>query len=105
MVNPKQLDDDRRVASRGRVEAITARSSVVSLEDGDAEVLEARTADHVQVVPGSGATVTVSKVDSQDASSHDSDSSEDLTSETTRDAVWPFYRVSTAGGSARVAVT
>lgn len=71
-----------------------------TLADGEAVEVRAREAQTLHIIPGAGATVTVSKIAAGDGS-HDSDTQVDVTSETTFSVVWPVYRVSTAGGSCR----
>ena len=79
-------------------------TGAVQLADGDAIVLEVWRGIRFAVVPGSGSTVTFSKVDSDKATAHDSDTQETTTTFLARTVDWPYVRVSTAGGAARVAV-
>lgn len=103
MVNPKQTDRTGGDYTP-EVDAIVGLSKAFTIGDGNAETVEARGARRVVVIPKTGATVTVSKVDAEDASSHDSDTSQDVTSETAFAVSWPFYRISTVGADCRVAV-
>lgn len=75
---------------------------VQSLATGEAITVVALGLIRFTVIPGSGATVTVSKVDSPGATSHDSDTEETTTAEKTYDVKYPYYRISTASGSARI---
>lgn len=76
----------------------------VTLAAGESVVIDATAAIRLSVIPGAGATVEYSKVDDDDATSHDADSTQSVTAETDIDVAWPFYRFSTAGGSARIGV-
>ena len=75
------------------------------LAAGGAMVVDARGCVSLCIIAGTGATVTYSRVDSMDATVHDGET--DTVAATTRETVpvdWPFFRVSVADGSARVAV-
>lgn len=78
--------------------------AVLTITDGDAIILVALGAIRFTVVPTSGATVTISKVDAPSVAAHDTDTTETTTVETTYDVAWPYYRISTAGDDCRVGV-
>ena len=78
--------------------------AVITVTDGNSVLLVAMGAIRFTVVPTSGATVTISKVDSPSATSHDTDTTETITAETTYDISWPYYLISTADEDMRVGV-
>lgn len=76
---------------------------LVNMSDGDSRLITVvNDAIRLTIIPGAGATVTLSKVD-DDASAHDAATSDDYTSEISLDIDWPFYWISVAGGTARFA--
>jgi hypothetical protein len=84
---------------------------VTSVALGGATTIDARNAVAVIVRAGTGATVTVSAVDSIGASVHTTgaENTVDVAANTFANlfsvlGAWPFYRVSSAGGTARVGV-
>lgn len=84
------------------------KNQVVTVGAGEAAVFEtAGFGVRITVITGTGATATVSRVDSFDADAHTTGSENQFTvAANTRqvtDADWPFYRVSSAGGTTRVA--
>lgn len=78
------------------------RTEVYTLAASEALNVAMASRIRMHIIPGAGATVTVSKIDSMNATAHDSDSSNTYTAEETFDVSWPFYRVSTASGSCRI---
>lgn len=83
--------------------------AVTALADGAAVVLDARGFANLTVITGSGATVTVSRVDADDAAAHTTGTQNQFTVAATTNVVtpvdWPFYRCSVAGGSCRIALS
>jgi hypothetical protein len=101
--------------SRGRfaVPAFNPTSKVFgtrvqTLETGEATVLDARGMGRIAVITEAGATATISRVDDLAAEEHTEGEMNqfDVTAATLEvwDVDWPFYRVSVAGGNARLAV-
>jgi hypothetical protein len=84
-------------------------AAVVALAASGAVVVDARGMSSLTVITAAGATATVSRVDSATAGAHTSGAENSFTvaaSTRTVTAVdWPFYRVSVAGGAARVALS
>lgn len=74
-----------------------------TLASGAAINIEIWRGIRLTVIPGSGSTVTISKIDNLGVAAHDSATSESTGVELTRTIDWPFYRVSSSGGTARVA--
>ena len=75
------------------------------LADGEASVIDTRGCLSLSIQAGAGATVTFSRVDAMDAEAHGD--GQDAVAATEFNAIpveWPFYRVSVAGGTAKVAV-
>jgi hypothetical protein len=83
-------------------------SGPVTIAAGEARIFDVRRAVRITVISGTGATATVSRVDSPGASAHTTGTENQFTvaatTKTATDVDWPFYRVSAAGGSVRVAV-
>lgn len=83
-------------------------TGVVDLADGQAIVLPASDAIRLTVIAGAGATVTVSRVDDQNAVAHTVGAENQFTVAAATLLVtevdWPYYRISVAGGSCRVAM-
>lgn len=77
---------------------------IKEIPDGEGRVFALYRGIRLTIIPGTGSTVTYSKVDSEDATAHDTATQDTTGVELTIEADWPFYRVSTAGGTARVAV-
>jgi siroheme synthase len=77
---------------------------IITLAASDSVLLVAKGLIRFTVVPGAGATVTISKVDSAAVTSHDTETDVAVATETTYDVAWPYYLISTAGGTARVGV-
>ena len=78
---------------------------VYEMEEDEAMVADVRGCVLLAITAGAGATVTYSRVDSKDAGAHGSDT--DTVTTGTFESIpveWPFYRVSVAGGTAKVAV-
>jgi hypothetical protein len=79
---------------------------VLALASGAGATLDMRPFNYLTVIAESGATVTVSRVDTVDASSHTTGDRNAYTvaaeSRRFQWADWPFFRVSTSGGAARV---
>lgn len=78
--------------------------NLVELSDGEAVVIEAYRGIRLSFIPEGGGTVTYSFVDSRTAAAHDPGTSVSETTSTVLEVSWPFYRVSVAGGNARVAL-
>ena len=81
-------------------------TGVIDLAAGEAITIPSSLGAVLHIITGSGATASYSKVDSSDASAHDTPTTLTLAadSEVTVTVAWPFYRVSTAGGAVRVAL-
>ena len=82
---------------------------LAALDDGAAVVAPVTEGEvNLTVITAAGATATVSRVDSVDASAHTAGATNQFTIAATTRIVtpvdWPFYRVSVAGGSCRVAL-
>lgn len=78
-----------------------------TLSDGDDVTVNATDGIRLTILAGAGATVTVSRVDDESASSatgHGSDQTVSADTQLSIDVDWPFYYISTSGGSARVAL-
>ena len=71
-----------------------------ALEDGDAVNVVTFGCRYLTVIPGAGATITVSRIDSYQAGSHGTPAATGTDTETI-DVDWAYYRISTAGGDAR----
>jgi len=89
----------------------TYNVSITTIAAAGATVIDARNAVAVIVRAGTGATVTCSAVDSIGASSHTTgaENTIDIAANTFANLFsvlgpHPFYRISSAGGSARVTV-
>lgn len=84
-----------------KVFGATARS----IGDGQAVTVDARGMASLTVIAGTGATVTVSRVDSKTASAHTTGDGNSFTvAADARETIpvdWPYYRISTAGGACR----
>lgn len=82
-------------------------TGVIDLADGDACLVQAYQGIRLTMIPNGG-TVTYSKVDEPDTApdpaNHNTATEVDITDETTIDVAWPWYLVSVAGGTARVAL-
>lgn len=82
-------------------------SSVIALAAGEARNIDTRGMGTLTVIAGTGATVTVSRVDDDEAEAHTTGSHNQFTVAATTRVVtsvdWPFYRISSAGGACRVA--
>lgn len=85
-----------------------SQTPLKALADGEAVTLDARGARNITVITAVGATATFSRVDSPGATAHttgsENQSSVVANTRTVTAVDWPFYRVSVAGGSCRVAV-
>lgn len=81
-------------------------NGVVALADGDARTLDARGCATITLIADAGCTLTYSRVDAPDASAHTTGTENGTTvAADTRSSFtvdWPFWRVSAAGGTARV---
>jgi hypothetical protein len=84
-------------------EILARREGPVTLADGTGRTFDLRGNRGINIIPGSGATVTYSKVDTLGASEHDTATDATSTSEVFVEK-WAFVRVSTASGSARCCV-
>lgn len=85
--------------------AADAREAVATLTDGQGRVFDIRGSRGINIIAGAGATVTYSKVDTADASAHDT--ATDATIAAGNEGFvekWAFIRVSTAGGPCRCCV-
>lgn len=80
--------------------------AVKDLASGAAVVIDARGMKYITVITGSGATATVSRVDTPTASAHTTGTENSFTvAATTKTATavdWPFWRVSVASGPCRI---
>lgn len=85
-----------------RLDARRDHPAIVSLADGEGVVISAGGYGYLTMIPAGGGTVTYSKVDEVNASAHDAGSATTAT-ELSLAVQWPFYRVSVAGGTARIA--
>lgn len=76
---------------------------------GNQQTFDCNAMKNLTVIAGAGATVTVSRVDALNAVAHTTGAENQFTvAPTTRTVTpvdWPFFLISTAGGSCRVAVT
>jgi len=83
-----------------------APRKVYPLADGAAHNIDARGGLNLTIITGTGATATYSRVDSKDATAHTSGTENGGTVSANTKLViqndWPFYRVSSAGGTTRV---
>jgi hypothetical protein len=90
------------------VYAKTFSQDVIPLASGGSTVVDARGMATLTVIAGAGATVTVSRVDSATAVADSTDTQGNFTvaagAMTATPVDWPFYRVTSAGGAARVGV-
>lgn len=83
---------------------------LVTLAAGQSLVVQAdngRPGRNMTVIAGAGATVTVSRVNNHNSDSHEAGGGQFEVAAGTMTVTpvdWPFYRVSVAGGSCRVAV-
>lgn len=86
-----------------RLEARIDHPRIIALADGEAAVVPTQGCAYLTLIPAAGATITYSDVDSSEASAHDATTQQTTTAtlEITP-PTWPFVRVSTAGGAARV---
>ena len=82
-------------------------TGVINLAAGEAFVVDTSGSERFSIIAGAGATVTYSRVDSKDADAHTTGTeNQDTVAATTIETIdtdWPFYRVSVAGGSCRIA--
>lgn len=85
-----------------------ALNGVVPIADGAGITLDARGCPVITFITGNTCTLTYSRVDSPSATSHTASEvteNGDTVTENTRLSLtvdWPYYRVSAAGGAARV---
>lgn len=83
-------------------------AEVQSLAASGVVNVDARGASNLTVISGSGATTTVSRVDSMAAAAHTTGTENQFTVAATTKTVtavdWPFYRISVAGGPCRFAL-
>lgn len=75
-----------------------------TLADGDAIVVPTGEGIRLTIITGAGATATYSRVDDHDASAHGTTGTVAASTRLSIDTDWPYYRVSVAGGTCRVAV-
>lgn len=75
----------------------------VTIAAGSAQNFDVTDGIRFTIFPGAGATATYSRVDSYGATAHDSTTTA-VTAITSIDVDWPYMRVSSAGGTTRVAV-
>lgn len=81
------------------------QQEVTSLTDGQAVTLDARGLSRLTIEAGALATVTLSRVDSATATAHTAQTETvNADSRSVIDVDWPFYRIDTAGGPARIAM-
>lgn len=99
-------DDDDLSGSINVVSDKVFGVGVLELADGESEVIDARAMAKMTVVAGSGATATISRVDSPDATADGPGFGDpaDVAAESlsTIDVDWPFYRITSTGGPTRV---
>lgn len=85
------------------------QGAVGSLTDGQAIVVQALGRSVLTVISESGATATVSRVDSLDAESHTTGSQNQFEvaaeNRTATNVDWPYYRISAASGTVRWSLT
>jgi len=83
-----------------------APRKIYTLIDGAAHNIDARGALNLTIIAGAGATATYSRIDSKDAGSHTSGTENGGTvsssTKLTFQNDWPFYRISSSGGTTRV---
>ena len=81
---------------------------IISLADAGAALFDARAMVRITIITAAGATATVSRVDTDGASAHTTGSENQFTvaanTHRAEDVSWPFYRISVAGGTCRVAM-
>lgn len=91
------------------MEANRFLQGVIALADTNAFTFDARALKNITVITDAGCTATVSRVDTANANAHTAGATNQFTvAPTTRTVTpldWPFYRVSAAGGTCRVALT
>lgn len=68
---------------------------VIELDAGEGVTIDMRGLVRLHVIPGTTATITVSRVDDDDATAHTADT----VTAFPHDVDWPFYRVSSAGNT------
>ena len=79
--------------------------AVTTLADGEAVVKDALGLAKLTIETGAGCTATWSRVDTYNASAHTAQTAtQGASGRTVIDIDWPFFRVSAAGGSCRVAM-
>lgn len=77
----------------------------VTIADGGAGVFDAIGLAKLTIETGAGCTATWSRVDTFNASAHTAQTgTQGASGRTVIDIDWPFFRVSAAGGSCRVAM-
>jgi hypothetical protein len=76
-------------------------ASVTTLADTEGVTVDVRGLKALSIMPGAGATVTYSRVDTSGAAAH-GDGQATTAAFLSLDVQWPFYRVTTAGGSCKV---
>jgi hypothetical protein len=76
----------------------------ISISSGGTVVLSVYNGIRLGIIPGSSTTATYSKVDSETATAHDNATSATATVHTAIDIEWPYYMVTSSGGTTRVAL-
>ena len=84
----------------GLANARIFEGEVATVATATPRVFDARGMSYLNVVAGAGGTVTVSKVDTADASAHTAET----VTEFPHAVEWPFYRVTATTQPARVAL-
>jgi len=83
-------------------------TGVIPLADGEARTLQADGAAFLSVITDATGEATISRVDSNNAAEHTAGANNQIS--VAAEAIetipvdWPYYRISVAGGSARVAL-
>jgi hypothetical protein len=79
-------------------------AQLFTIPAGEGVTVDARGAARLHVIPGDGATATVSRVDSPGAAAHEAGDGRAVT-EFPHERDWHFYHITSAGGESKAAVT
>lgn len=82
----------------------SARQELVEIDAGEAANIDARGGRLLMILPETGATVTVSEVDSMAADAHGDNQDTTITARATVEVASHFYRVSAAAEACRAKV-
>lgn len=76
---------------------------IATIAAGEGKVVSAHQGIRFTMIPGSGGTMSYSRVDSPDASAHGADETS-VSAHTTVDVDWPYFYVTAATADGRVAL-